>query len=261
WDQAESRSLAQEAVPRDVTRRAVGDGVFQIPPQPRRRAWRTDRALGGHSFVRALQSRDIDLLHVHHCGECALRLVGLFVEKKLVDHRGNDLPREAKFVFEPTAYLCARIAAGRELGPVVVDLALVLAIDLERDGLVELEIRTAVECGEWLSIESELDCHHRSGWFVVLLVPGFAVVRDFADARVLEDAGVVARGVLGLCVEPEAGTDSLCDGHETLLETGFAELTRKPCQRNRRGFGTACRIGEISSDLGLRRHEPSRQSP
>jgi len=35
WDRAESRSLAQEVCSRDVTQRAVGDGIFQIPSQPR----------------------------------------------------------------------------------------------------------------------------------------------------------------------------------------------------------------------------------
>jgi hypothetical protein len=45
------------------------------------------------------------------------------------------------------------------------------------------------------------------------LEAGLTVARDRRDARVPEDPGMEARGLLGPIVEPEAGADLLCDGH------------------------------------------------
>ena len=47
-----------------------------------------------------------------------------------------------------------------ELGPVVVDLVLVGAVDQQRDRLVEGELRTAVDRGELLAVEHEVDGEH-----------------------------------------------------------------------------------------------------
>jgi len=53
----------------------------------------------------------------------------------------HHLPRQAEPVFEPAALLSGGVAALGELVPVAVGFRLVLAEDLERDGLVELENR------------------------------------------------------------------------------------------------------------------------
>ena len=95
------------------------------------------------------------------------------------------------------------IAAGGELLPVVVHFFLRLAIDLKRDGLVELEDRAAVERGECLPVQLEGHGHDRSGRLAVDLPPGFAVARDVPDLRVLEDADIERGGLLGLIVEPQ----------------------------------------------------------
>ena len=59
----------------------------------------------------------------------------------------DDLPGQAVLVLEPAALACAVRRPG-ELVPVVVDLLLVLAADVEGDGLGELELRAAVERDE-----------------------------------------------------------------------------------------------------------------
>jgi hypothetical protein len=87
-------------------------------------------------------------------------------------------------------------ALGQAL-PVVVDLVLGLAFDLEGDGLVERELGAAVDADESLAVQLELHGHHRAGRSRT----GLRVVSDVDDARVLEDSGVEARGLLGLGVE------------------------------------------------------------
>ena len=80
--------------------------------------------------------------------------------EQLVQPRRDDLPREAEPVLEPAAR--ALLAALRELAPVLVDLVLRLAADLERDRLAEREVGAAVEGDELLAVELELDGHDRA---------------------------------------------------------------------------------------------------
>ena len=74
---------------------------------------------------------------------------------------GHDLPGQAELVLQPAAL--AVLAAVAELVPVVVDLVLVGAADLERDRLVEGELRAAVDDGERLPVELEAHGEHRAG--------------------------------------------------------------------------------------------------
>jgi hypothetical protein len=60
----------------------------------------------------------------------------------------HHLPGEAEFILEPAAP--AFLAAFRQLAPEIIDLVLRLASDLERDRLVELEMRAAIERDEAL---------------------------------------------------------------------------------------------------------------
>jgi hypothetical protein len=90
-----------------------------------------------------------------HRALCSLR-VGIAEQP---GERGrHDLPGEAEAVLDPTALL--GLGHRREGVGQPDDLGLVLASDLERDRLVELEVRAAVEAGELPSGERELDDQH-----------------------------------------------------------------------------------------------------
>src|SRR5262249_28530050 len=81
----------------------------------------------------------------------------------------------------------------------------------QRDGFVELELRPAVERGEVLSGEREVDRHHRA----FRHRHAIAVVRNSVDLRVPEDRRIELRGVFGLRVEPEERRDLLHGVHFT----------------------------------------------
>ena len=81
------------------------------------------------------------LLHLEHGRHHPLGLLGALVAEQPRQHPGHDLPRHAVPVLEPAALPRLLVAALAEPGPVVVDLVLCLALDLERDGLVEREDR------------------------------------------------------------------------------------------------------------------------
>src|SRR5262249_9063270 len=78
----------------------------------------------------------------------------------------------AVLVLGPAALRGGGTAAGAELVPVVVDLGLRRAVDLERDRLVEREDGTAVERGERLAGQLEGHHHHAARRTAVDLVPG-----------------------------------------------------------------------------------------
>jgi hypothetical protein len=80
--------------------------------------------------------------------------------------------------------------------------------------LVEGEHRAAVEGGERLPVQLEIDRHHGSRRPSVDLLPGLAVTGDGGDLRVPEYAGVVLRGFFGLGVEPQARNDRLRCCHD-----------------------------------------------
>src|SRR5207245_11471039 len=86
-------------------------------------------------------------------GSLATGLV--WVGQQLCHADRDDLPRQAVAVLEPPAR--ALLATLGELAPVVVDLVLVGAVDQQGDGPVERELWTAVEGGELLAVEHELD--------------------------------------------------------------------------------------------------------
>src|SRR4051794_37553361 len=86
-------------------------------------------------------------------------------------------------------------------------------MDLERDCLVELEDGAAVESGEALPVQLEVNDHDGARRLAVKLLPGLAVSGNLADLRVPEDRGVESGGLFGLAVEPQAGGDPLDDLH------------------------------------------------
>ena len=109
----------------------------------------------------------------------------------------HDLPGEAVLVLQPAAL--RELAAFAQLLPVVVDLVLRFAGDLERYRLVELELRPAVEGHELQPHDLEGGGDHRAGLAGACL----AIARDAAHLGSLEDGRVVPGGLLGLTVEPQ----------------------------------------------------------
>ena len=85
-----------------------------------------------------------------------------------------------------------------------VDFGLGLAIDRQGNAVGELEVRAAVERGERLAVQLEVDRHHAAlrAW------TRLAVVRRPDDARVLEDRHVEVHGFLGPAFVGEEGGDS-----------------------------------------------------
>src|SRR5919106_1223499 len=86
-----------------------------------------------------VQSVDVEFAHLQHRLHGSLRLLGARVREDLVEAGRGDLPGEAVFVLEPATHALLA-SVGGELLPVVVDLVLVLAVDLERDRLVERKL-------------------------------------------------------------------------------------------------------------------------
>ena len=126
--------------------------------------------------------------------------------EQLLHPAGHHLPGEAVLVLQPAArpLLAAR---GQPL-PVVVDVLLGLAVDLEGDSLVELELGAAVDADEPLALQLELHGHNHPG----RSRRGLGVVRDVHDARILEDGNVEGSGLLGFGVEPQVRDDLLQHG-------------------------------------------------
>jgi hypothetical protein len=101
-------------------------------------------------------------------------------------------------------------------------------VDLQRDSLVELEERPAVQGGERLTRELELHGQDRAFLLLVLLESRLSVAGDLHDLRAREDAGVVTGGVLRFAGEPETRRDFLADLHDGLLHSGVLPLVESP---------------------------------
>src|SRR5690349_19941565 len=83
------------------------------------------------------QLGDVELRLTEHDFHGPLRAGRIGAADQLVQLARHDLPGDAEAVLEPAAH--ARLAAARDqCVPVAVDLGLVLAVDEERDRLVEL---------------------------------------------------------------------------------------------------------------------------
>src|SRR5262249_27936426 len=121
---------------------------------------------------------------------------------------------------EPTAG--SLFTALCQLAPEVVDLLLGFAVNLEGYGLVELEMRPAVQRQEFLPFDLELHGHDRSGLLAVNLESLFSIAADFSDLGVLEDGSIKFRRLFGLRIEPQAGRDLFCrELHDLLLPRPF----------------------------------------
>src|ERR1039457_282307 len=149
----------------------------------------------------------VELLHAEHSlhGSIAASLVR--VAHQLGIPGRDDLPGQSVAVLQPAAR--AFLAAFGKPGPVVVDLLLVGAMDHERDRLVERELRTAVDRGELLPVQCEVDRQASTG----RAGSSLTVVGDHFDLRVREHRDIELGSLLTFSVEPQVRGDP---GHGTL---------------------------------------------
>ena len=78
---------------------------------------------------------------------------------------------------------------------------------------LNLKIGPPLSAVNGLPGELELHGDHGARLLLVRLEARLAVTRDLADLRIRKDAGVVARGLLGLAGKPQAGGDFLAELH------------------------------------------------
>src|SRR5262249_53331392 len=139
----------------------------------------------------------VDLSHAHHCIERALCFVAAG-SQRLGQHARRDLPGDAPLVFAPTAL--ALLAAITDDGvPVAVGLWLIVGGDLEREGLVVLDRRTAVEADTGDARDRELDDQHITG-LAGRIVAGCTVNGTYR--AIGKGLGIEARSCLGVFVVP-----------------------------------------------------------
>src|SRR5712671_3018378 len=81
--------------------------------------------------ISSLQAFNINLGHLQHGFENLLRFYRVFVLYQFEQRLGDDLPRYAKFVLQPCAFIFS--PAGGELFPQLVHFCLRLAVYKERD--------------------------------------------------------------------------------------------------------------------------------
>jgi hypothetical protein len=149
--------------------------------------------------TRRLDRGDVDLLHGHHRIKRALSFIASG-RQRLCQHARRDLPGDAPLVFAPAA--SAFLPAIADDGvPVSIGLVLIVGRDLEREGFVMFERRTAVDADTGDAGNREFDDQHitrLARW----VVTGCTV--DGAYRAVGEGRGVKAGSRLGVLIVPEA---------------------------------------------------------
>src|SRR6202035_4042891 len=114
--------------------------------------------------ISSLQTFNVDLGHLQHGLEDSLRLRRIFVAHKFHQGLGNNLPRYAKFVLQPSALNF--FSAGRELRPQLVNFRLRLAVHEKRYGWRKSVMRAAIQGCELLpfKLESYRHCGSFGSW-------------------------------------------------------------------------------------------------
>ena len=110
---------------------------------------RRERSAGGglnRAVGRPFESRDVDTLHLHHRLEGALGAARIGIAEKGRKFARHDLPGQTIAILDPAALLS--LWNRRERIGQALDLGLRLDRNLKRDGLVELEVRPAIEPDE-----------------------------------------------------------------------------------------------------------------
>src|SRR5712664_3045429 len=115
--------------------------------------------------------------------------------------------RQTIFVLQPAALILC--SAFRKLLPQLVYFLLRLAVHHQGYGFREFELRAAVQCQEFLSIELERNDHYRSLWSSGDLCPCVSITGNVADPRILENRDIKLRSLFGYVVEPQEWGDFL----------------------------------------------------
>src|SRR5439155_12662391 len=128
-----------------------------------------------------------------------IKIISLEVTSQVCGHEAKAL--------DPVNHLAQQFApahdpetavAEKALGPVMIHFLLRRAHDLERNGLVELEQRAAIESGERLALQLEGHGHDRPRRPAVDLVASLSISRQFGDPGILENLRIEPRRLLGL---------------------------------------------------------------
>src|SRR5690242_18383241 len=138
----------------------VSSTIIRSPRQRTRSA--SQRFLASSVFVKECLRRwllrlgrfencDVELVHLEHRLHHSPRFRGVLAVKKITQHGRNDLPGYAELVLEPATALLLAVCG--ELLPQVVDLRLRLAVHEKGDRGRELEMRTAVQRHELLTLD------------------------------------------------------------------------------------------------------------
>ncbi|KAG7133667.1 hypothetical protein HYQ46_009271 [Verticillium longisporum] len=165
-------------------------------------------------------------------------------------HFGHDLPRQPIPVCYPPALLPLDIAAVAELRPVKIDFLLVIAVDHERDGLVEVEVRPAVETRELLPVHLKLDDEQAAGLLAVVGLAGRGVVLSMRDLRIWKDGDVELGGFFGVAVEPETRGE-LGDGHDVCCEVDFRLSTGRIRPTTGSAFGQIPQLNQAAVTFSI----------
>src|ERR1700730_10034144 len=154
---------------------------------------------GSSAAPRRLDRGDINLFHSHHCLARALCLIAAG-RHGIGHHARRDLQGDAPSVLAPaTRALLAAIVDDRV--PVAVGLLLIVSGDLEREGFVMFECRTAVKPDTRDAGNCEFDRQH------VALLAGWVVTGrmvDGAHRTVGKSFGVEPGSSLGVLIVPDA---------------------------------------------------------
>ena len=95
------------------------------------------RIFRGSTGICLVKVGDDDLLHLHHGLHGAIGLFAIGIAQVTAEGRGHNLPGQAEFVLEPSAFRFLA-AVGDQSVPEVVHLFLAFDADEEGDSLVEL---------------------------------------------------------------------------------------------------------------------------
>src|SRR6185503_95785 len=151
-------------------------------------------AADGLALEGPFEPGDVDLDHLEHRLEGPRGSLAIGAVQHLRELARDDLPRDPELVLEPAAD-ALHATVGEQRRPVAVDLGLVVAVDRQRDGLRELEVRAAIEADEGPAVDREAH-----GQDHVLRAAGRLARRtiDGRDPAVRKDRRVEARGLLGV---------------------------------------------------------------
>src|ERR1700730_6773289 len=146
--------------------------------------------------ISSLQAFDVNLDHLQHGFENPLRFYRVFVLYQFEQCLGDDLPRYAKFVLQPCAFIFS--PASREPLPQLIDFCLRLAVYKERYGWRKSVVRATVQCHEFSPFEFESHLPHGS----LRSRPRFSVTGNVQNFRVLEDGSIKVCRLFRFAVKP-----------------------------------------------------------